>query len=317
MADPVRDESTFWPEITGHVLRGRIDERLGAIAARQYGVVSRTQLLDAGIKRHAIVERLKRGTLHPVHRGVFAVGHPTLTTEGRWLAAVLAAGPGAVLSHRAAGARWEIRYDSRLEVTVPSYRRRPRIHIHRCRLHSDEVSEVGGIPVTGVSRTMFDLAAVVPIRQVERAMHESEVRGLTDRVSLPMLLERYPRRAGSRTIRAILGAGVTFTRSDLEAAFIDFTDEYGLERPETNAWLFAGGHWYEVDCIWRAQRLIVEVDGRGFHETARAFEQDRERDRHLLVAGWRVIRVTWRQIRDEPARLAADLRATLAAGAAR
>jgi hypothetical protein len=191
------------------------------------------------------------------------------------------------------------------------------VRIYESVLPSDEITEVEGIPVTGVSRTIFDLAAVLRMRQVERAMHEVEVRGLTDVLSLHDLLERYPRRHGSPVIKAILGAGVTLTRSELEESFIDFADEYGFERPETNAWIFAGGHWYEVDCVWRAQHLIVEVDGRGFHDTARAFDQDRERDRRLLVAGWRVIRVTWRQIRDEPAELAADLRRALAAGTSR
>ena len=309
--------TTSWPDISGQSLRGRIDGRIATIAGRQYGVVSRVQLLDSGIRRHAIVERLKRGMLHPVHRGVFAVGHPTLTAEGRWMAAVFAAGPSAVLSHRAAGARWEIRYDSHLEVTVPSYRRRPRIQIHCCRLEADEITVVEGIPVTGVSRTIFDLATVVPMRQVERAMQEAEVRRLTDTDSLPDLLERYPRRPGSRTIRTILAAGATLTRSELEDAFIAFLDSYAFERPEANAWIFAGGHWYEADCVCRAQRLIVELDGRAFHDSATAFERYRTRDRRLLAAGWRVMRVTWRQIRDEPAALACDLRATLAAGSPR
>jgi hypothetical protein len=228
------------------------------------------------------------------------------------MAAVLSAGKGAVLSHRAAASLWGmLRFDLLEAIVVKQQRSRPGLILRCRRFESDEVATVKGIPVTGVSRTLLDLAAILPRRQVERAINEAEIRGLTDSLSLPDLLERYPRRAGTPTIRAILETGATITRSDLEAGFLDFLDAHDLEPPEANAWILAGGHWYEGDCVWRAERLIVELDSRGFHDTAAAFEGDRLRDRRLHAEGWRVIRVTWRQLRDEPEMLAQDVRALL------
>jgi predicted transcriptional regulator of viral defense system len=177
---------------------------IAALAERQHGVVSRTQLLDAGVHRHAIAHRLERRRLGVIHRGVYAVGHRVLTADGRWMAAVAAAGPRAVLSHRAAAALWLVKPSSLLEVTVPTRRHRPGIDIHCSVLAADEITRVRGIPVTTVPRTLLDLATILQPTQVERAINEAEVRHLGDRLSLPDLLERYPDRAGTRTIRAIL-----------------------------------------------------------------------------------------------------------------
>jgi len=173
---------------------------------------------------------------------------------------------------------------------------------------------VEGIPVTTVPRTLFDLAAVIPLRQLNRAVNEAEIRRLWDPLSLDDLLERHPRRPGAAAIRAVLatpGAGIT--RNDLEDLFIDFVDRVGLPRPATNAPLQLPGFWIEPDCMWREQRLIVELDGRATHATRSAFENDRARDRALTAAGWRVIRITWRQLHDDAAALTRDLRASLTA----
>jgi very-short-patch-repair endonuclease len=172
-----------------------------------------------------------------------------------------------------------------------------------------------GIPVTSVARTQFDLAAVLSKRGLERAMHEAEVKGLTDRLSLWDLLARYPGRRGARNLRAVLGgeepAGIT--DSDLEELFVEFLDEYGLPRPRLNATLPVRGKLLRPDCMWPKQRLLAELDGRDVHRTDQAFEGDRRRDRILLVEGWRSTRITWRQLRDERDEIATDLRGLLGA----
>jgi hypothetical protein len=165
-----------------------------------------------------------------------------------------------------------------------------------------------------VSRTLFDLAAVVSSGQLARAVKEAEVRRLWDALSLADLLERHPSRPGAAAIRAVIGPGAGFTRSELEDRFLELVERSGLPRPATNVWLNLGGRWIEADCVWREQRLIVELDSRAFHDTAAAFESDRARDRAATAAGWRVIRITWAQLRDEPSAIARHLRAALEAG---
>ena len=180
-------------------------------------------------------------------------------------------------------------------------------------LAPDEVEVEVGIPVTSAVRTLFDLATVLSRRQMERAMNEAEVRGLTSRLSLPQLLERYPRRRGNGVLRELLATKEPggITRNDFEESFVAFLDAHGLPRPRFNATIALRGRFFEADCLWQAQRLMVELDSRAVHGTDRAFESDRQRDRILLAEGWRLARITWRQLRDEPEAIAADLRRTL------
>jgi very-short-patch-repair endonuclease len=281
------------------------------LAERQHGVVGRCQILDAGVGRRVVERRLEAGRLHVVQRGVYAVGHRVLTREGQWMAAVLAAGPRAALSHRSAAALWMVRSSTELEVTVPTGRARPGIMIHRALVPADELTTQRGIPVTTVPRTLFDLAGNLPRHQVERAINEAEVRRLADPLSLADLLDRYPRRLGAPAIRSILHDGVTVTRSELEARFLSFLRKCGLPRPETNTRLHVAGRWIECDCLWRERGLIVELDGWAAHGTAAAFERDRARDRILQAHGWRLARVTWRQLRDDGRAVAYDLSALL------
>lgn len=298
-----------------------VDRVLAELGKAQHGLVSRRQLLDLGIGRRAIGGRLQRGALHPTHRGVYAVGCALLTQQARWMAATLAMGPEASLSHRSAGDLWRIvpRSSRAVEVTRPTNaRRRPGIVAHCSSLPDDERTVVDGISVTTVPRTILDLAAVVPRRQLERVLNEMEVRGLTDPLSIPDLLARYPRRPGTAFLRALLGEGVRasgVTKNDFEEAFVLLLDAYGLPRPRVNADISVGDRFFSPDCLWQEERLIVELDGRAVHGTRQAFEEDRERDRLLLLAGWRVIRVTWRQLRDEERTIAADLRTALRCGA--
>lgn len=233
------------------------------------------------------------------------------------MAAVLACGDGALLSHRAAGRLLGILPlgNGLPEVTrAKGWRSQPAIVQHRSPLFADEWEVVDGIPVTGLSRTLLDLAAVLSRERLEQAMNEAEVLGLTDRVSLPMLLERYPRRPGTVVLRAILGdarkaRGVT--RRELEAMFARALAKTDLPRPRRNAPVATAGRFFEVDCLWQAQRLIVELDGGFVHGTWRTSERDRERDRLLQADGWRVVRITWRQLRDDAPAVMADLRKLL------
>lgn len=281
-------------------------------------MIARRQLVGLGPGKGAIDHRVKLQRLVPFHRGVYAVGHGAISNEGHWMAAVLAGGPGAVLSHRSAAELWALRSgrSAPIDITVDGGRgRRPGIRFHRSPLPIDEVTTSHGIPTTTVPRTLFDEAAVVRPRELERALNEADVLRLWDRLSVVDLLERYPNRAGSAALRAALRArraGATVTRSELEEMFIEFLDEVALPRPEINASLLAEGRLFSPDGLWREARLIVELDSRAFHAHAEAFESDRERDRRLAVEGWRTIRVTWRALYEDREQLAHDLRHLLA-----
>jgi len=233
------------------------------------------------------------------------------------MAAVLVAGPDAVLSHRPAAALHAFlsRPPGPIDVTLPrKLRPRPGLACHRARLPTDEVVRIDRIPVTGLSRTLLDIAARSDQGEIERALHEAEVKQPTDRISLEDLLGRYPSRQGVGKIRAALAdgrLGGAATRSELEERFLAFLRERGLTRPESNALLMVRGSWDEVDCMWRDPGLILELDGHAFHKARRDFERDRARDRALQTAGWKVLRVTWRQLHDDADGLAADLRRLL------
>ena len=288
-----------------------MDLAIGALAERQHGVVGRRQLLELGLGSGAIDRRLKLGRLRPVHRGVYTIGHRLLTQDGRWMAAVLACGRHAVLSHRAAAALWGMRGGTHVEVTVPCGRRgRDHIRVHRATLPPDERTTHRGIPTTTVPRTLLDLSAVVGRRHLRAALREAEHQRLTDPLSLRDLIARYRRRPGIATVRALLAEasiGARIIRSELEERFQDFLIRAGLPLPQTNAVV----EGFEVDCVWPEQRLIVELDGHATHSPAHAFEVDRARDRRLEAAGWRVIRITWRQLVQEPQLVEADLRRLL------
>jgi hypothetical protein len=309
---------TFVEPVMGAERRSStIDAAIARLAERQHGVVARHQILRLGIGRRAIGHRLECGRLHVLHRGVFAVGHRVLTREGGWMAAVLAIGPGAALSHRSAAAMWGLRVaaGARTDVTVA---RKPRaragIALHHAVLAPDEVTVVRGITVTTPPRTLLDLAGIVATRHLERVVNDAETLRLTDALSLEDLILRHPRSRGVAALRRILAdgrVGATVTRSELEDRFLAFVDRADLPRPEVNTSLALADSWVEVDCLWRPQRLVVELDGYTSHATRTAFERDRARDRTLQADGWRVIRVTWRHLTDDPDTIAAQLRTLL------
>lgn len=286
------------------------DVAIAELATRQHGRVARWQLLAIGLRNGAIDRRIATGGLHPEHRGVYAVGYRSRTREGRWMAAVLACGPAAVLSSWPAAAHWRMRdrAGGPVHVTVPRGRHaRSGIVVHHARLPPDEITVHEGIPITTVPRTILDIAAAGDRRDVDRALKEAEFLRLADPLSLQDLVDRYPGRRGVRTVRQVLEAaalGLDITRSELEELFLALVAQYGLPRPRTNVMLEVG---FEVDCVWPEHRLVVELDGHASHATRAGFERDRERDRVLQAAGWRVVRITWRQLHDDPERVARDL----------
>lgn len=290
-----------------------LDAVLATAAGRQHGVVARAQLLDWGVERMVIRRRLESGHLHRLHAGVYAVGHRALSREGRWMAAVLACGEGAALSHRSAAALWGIRQPSSraIEVTTASKSRsRAGIQRHYAVVPADEVTIHLEIPVTTVPRTIFDLAAVERPEVIESALRQAEYRRLHDRLSLRDLLDRYPRRQGACAVRhalARLGESSGQVESPLEERFLPFLDRHCLPRPQFNAWIEAGGRRFRVDCLWAAQRQVVELDGWEGHGTKAAFRDDRARDRRLRVAGYGIVHLTWSQLDDEPTAIAKDL----------
>jgi very-short-patch-repair endonuclease len=217
---------------------------------------------------------------------------------------------GAALSHRSAAAFWRIRNDgrTRIDVSVPKRRRgTPRLEVHAVEMAADEVTVEDGLRVTTPARTLFDLAAVVTPNQLEHAFNEAEYRRLTSPVSLDALVARYPGRRGTHAIKRVLDdhrkKGETRTRSELERLFLDLLDAHGLPRPTVNRESDHG----ELDARWPAQRLVVECDGFAAHGTRTAFEDDRARDRALVVDGWRVVRITWRQLTTEPTTIGAQI----------
>ena len=275
-------------------------------------------MLGEGWSEEEIDWRIRTGRLHRLHGGVYAVGHRMVSREGRWMAAVLAAGPEAVLSHWSAAALWMIRPTSRsaIDITTPQKSRSwAGIKRHHKALPIDEVTAKEGIPVTTVPRTIFDLAATEPVDVVESLLREAEYREHRDRLSLWDLVERYPGRRGVRKVRAALerlkSEPPGRRREGLEERFAPFLRRYRLPLPYFNDWIFLDGKRYCVDCHWRGTGQIVELDGWQGHSTRSAFRSDRERDRKLRVAGYSVIHLTWAQLDDEPEAVSADLRMLL------
>jgi len=262
---------------------------------------------------------LRTGRLHRLHREVFAVGHTHVNQRGRWLAAVLACGEGALLSHRSAATLWGLtrQRGSAVDVTSRWGRQfrpgRDGIRLHRCQIHDGEEAERAGIPVTTVARTLFDFAEVVDFTQLRRAWEEADRLGLLQLQDVERVCEWGYGRHALRPIRPLLAgarAPVT-TRSPLENRFAEFCLEHlsDLPAPLTNISIL--GH--EVDAYWPAHRLVVEMDSWEFHHHRAAFEHDRARDAAMQTAGYRVIRLTHRQLETEAPRIATQLRKLLGA----
>jgi very-short-patch-repair endonuclease len=269
-----------------------VDARIAVVAERQHGVVSVAQLMEAGLTRNALSGRVKGGRLHRVHRGVYAVGHAGISSHGRWMAAALACGEGAALSHRSAAVLWGLlkREERVVDVSVPGdggRKRRRGVRLHRSRsLRSQHVTRRHGIPVTIPARTIVDLRQSVPSWEWRRAIREAEVRGLS------------------------LGSDVETdsTRSDLERDFLRICRHSRLPPPEVNVRVGP----YPVDFLWRERGLIVETDGYRYHRGRQAFRDDHARDLELRARGFEVIRLSEEQVNEGSEKVAELLREVLA-----
>lgn len=278
------------------------DSAIAALAAQQHGVVARRQLLGAGLTREMVQRRLERERLLPLHPGVYAVGHARLTRDGHRVAALLAAGTRAALSHREAGALHALlpSAGTRVELTTPDQRRVAGATVHRARLDPIDVVLVEGAAVTTVARTLVDLAGVLPPDRLCKALEEAERSHKLDVGAIEAVLGRTRGRNGRgherirRALAELAAIGTTVTRSVLEERFLALVDACGLPRPSANAW--AGT--MEVDAVWPAARLAVELDGWDGHRTRQAFQRDRTRSNDLQAAGWTVLRFTHADVAD-------------------
>ena len=285
--------------------------------AEQHGVASLRQLEALGLSAEAVRLRVASGRLVRVHAGVFALA-PLRTDQARWLAAALACGSGALLSHRSAAALWGIRPDSRATVDVTSPprhgRSRPGIHGHTSRiLSATDRARVDGIPLTSLPRTLLDLAAVVARHQLERAIERAETLRIFDRRALEELLARAGGHRGAGPLRAAVAKPIAPTRNELERAMHEICRGAGLPEPRVNEWLaLADGTGFRPDFWWPEHWLVVETDGFEEHGTRHAFGHDRARDRRLkLGADIETIRFTWEEVMLTPTAVAAELSAFL------
>ncbi|MGZ4181957.1 MAG: DUF559 domain-containing protein [Solirubrobacteraceae bacterium] len=294
---------------------------MALLATEQHGIVARRQLLRLGLTRHGVQTRVNTGRLHRIHRGIYAVGYRNPTLKGCWMSAVLACGPDALLSHRAALALWDLRRSESglIDVTIKGRAGKPgpqgvRVH-STLSLQADDAAAVDGIPVTSLAWTVVDYAGIMNRQQVRYVLEAMERRGLYIGRELDDLLERTPNRKGVKTLRAAIAemtGPAPWLQSELEAVFRELVR--GSDLPDYEANAIVEGEC--VDALWREERVIVELDGYAFHKSRAQFEADRRRDAKLMVAGYRVLRVTQQRLQNEPEAVLAEVRALLSAGRA-
>ena len=271
--------------------------------------MTRAQLVELGLGPEAIRSRVKLRRLVIVHRGVYALGHAPEAPRDRAYAAVLACGPDGVLSHSSAASLWGIydRWWTPFEVIVKWDRRRPGIQTHQTKLARTDVRRHLGIRVTSPARTIFDIAPRLTDKALTRAVNELRIKRLLKLEQLAELTTRLPRHRGASRVRPLIETSRGPTRSELEDRFAAFATRFDLPPFEFNARV-AG---YEVDVLFPAQRVIVELDGYEFHGTRQAFEKDRERDATTLAAGYRTVRITWERLTEAAEKEAARLNAII------
>lgn len=300
-------------------MRGSNDQRRGdaaiwALVRRQHGVVTRQQLLELGVGHRKIERRIASGRLHPVRRGVYAMGRPLLGRRGRWTAAVLASGPGAALSHGSAAALWGFGKErgGLIDVSVPAARRcrRQGIRVHRrTEAALRDLTAHEGIPLTSPVRTLIDQATELGTMQLERAVNEADKLDLVRADALQRLLEDYRGQPGVTRLRKLLDPlSFRLSDSELEQRMRAVAQAAGLPTPETKAWV----NGYEVDFFWPALGIVVEADGLRYHRTASQQRRALERDQAHLAAGMWPLRFSHWQIIHERAHVEKVLRKTLA-----
>jgi very-short-patch-repair endonuclease len=280
-----------------------IDGLIAELAAHQHGVVARWQLLEAGVTRHQVGERLRTGRLHELHRGVYLVGHEILPPYAREMAALLACPSAAVLSHRTAASLWKLlAYPApgAVCVTVPPERsvERPNLEIHRAHIQGRDIRHRHRLALTSPPRTVLDLAAALEEAELESLVADAHYRKLARERELRAQLASYPNKPGSGKLRRVLEleGGAQRTRSGGERAMLGLLRDAGIRGFECNARI----HGYEVDFLWRDREMAVEVDGWDGHSGRGAFERDRLKAATLGANGITVMPVTGRQIRDDP-----------------
>jgi very-short-patch-repair endonuclease len=289
------------------------DETVFALARGRHGLVTSRELAEAGLSPKAVRHRVRIGWLTRLHRGVYLVG-PLESPLSRPMAAVLATGPGAALSHGAAAAVWEIRSQPVGVIDVLVVRRdvrsREGIRVHRLSEFDErDLSSRHGVPLTTPARTLLDLATILARADLGRAVEQAELRRMTNYEQLTTLLTRSRSHRGAARLEAVLDPGRQFTRSEAERRLLRLVKAAGLPTPGANTRV-AG---YEVDFLWPGERLVVEVDGYAFHSTRAAFERDRARDVDLQAHGYRVLRFTWRRLAEAPEAVIAAITTALAA----
>ncbi|HEX4731945.1 MAG TPA: type IV toxin-antitoxin system AbiEi family antitoxin domain-containing protein [Solirubrobacterales bacterium] len=298
-----------------------VEAGIGRLALSQNGVVTLEQLEGLGLSRRAIQQRERVGRLHRIHQGVYSLTPGLMTERGTFMAAVLACGPEALLSHRSAAYLWGIvdEWEEPIDVTAPNRRGRSPAGVAAHRdgsLRPVDKATRFGIPCTSLARTLLDYAGVAPEWKVRKAVAEAEVLRLLHRPTVWALLKKSRRRRGVARLRLILDTihpQTKKTRSELERQFLSMCARVGVPEPEVNVWLTAAdGKRYQADFLWRDGRLIVEADSRRFHETDSAFVKDRKREQQLQLARWRVSRCTWEEVEQEPRRLATTIQGLLA-----
>jgi hypothetical protein len=284
-----------------------VETRLAKLAGRSHGVVTRGQLLAAGITRDEIDHRLSLGALLREHRGIYRVGHRAPSVEAHYLAAVWACGDAAVLSGRAAAHLWGILKGAAPppEVTAPGEHRLEGVTTHRAR--SIERTTHRGIPITTVPRTLVDLAAHLPLDALARACHEAGVKHHTTPAQVEAVLSKRPRVKGAKRLRAVTSGDVQVTLSELERRFQKRLEEAGLPLPQTNK----RAHGRRVDCRWPDHRLTVELDSYRYHRSRHAWEQDRRREREARARGDEFRRYTHGDVVESPRLMLAELCALL------
>jgi len=297
---------------------GFLDQALAALALEQHAVFALYQLRELGLTDDAVHDRAAAGRYHRIHHTVYSlVPKALLKREGLYMAAVLACGPGAVLSYRSAARLHELRNwgHTKIEVTVPkrSARAHPGVAVHRSTTLTDQdVTVVNNIPCTTVHRTLFDLAEVVTQRQLERAFDQADLLEVLDLNAINDQLARNPTRPGAKRVKAVLAThyiGSTPTWNENEEMLLSITRGLGLPDPETNQFIVLpdGGPAIRADFVWRDQRVIVEADSDKWHRSKQRQEIDRRRDQRLTAAGWTVIRTSYRQMKHDPDELRAVL----------
>jgi hypothetical protein len=289
-----------------------VARRLASLGGQAHGVVTREELLRAGLTAAQIRYRVRTGGLIREYPGVYRVGHRAPSLEARFMAAVLACGEGALLSGRAAGYLFGATKGPAPppEVTAPTERRVRGVKTHRSRgLGPEDATTWRGIPVTTLPRTLVDLAAVLDLDDLARACHEARVRHGTTPGQVEAVLARRPKSPGAAKLRAILRGDAPVTLSKLEKRFLVLLRDAGLPLPQTNR--RAGRHW--VDCRWPGLRLTIELDSYRYHNSRHAWELDRRREREARARGDEFRRYTYGDVLEQPQLMLTELQALLSA----